>query len=246
MDFGAIIREARTSSGLSQAELGNRTGVSVGAIYELEVRGNGTVALLTKLCTGLDIRLTGLPRRPGFPQQVRALRTRRGWSQEKLAAKAGVSAPAIMRLERGQARISTLSAALKVLAPEARIRKPELAQWRAGTRDQRFTPKEVLDRVADVIGPIDLDPAAHRESRVLANRYYFEEDDGLKHEWSGRTVFCNPPYSHSDLFLRKAFSSWRAGQCKIVFLLLPVRTHTRSFHRQVVGLADVFFLEGRI
>src|ERR671913_1494149 len=104
------------------------------SIYELEARGNGTVALLTKLCTALDLRLTDLPRRPNFAQQVRVLRLRRGWSQEKLALKAKVSAPAIMRLERGNARVATLSAALDVLAPEARIRKPELAQWRAGTR----------------------------------------------------------------------------------------------------------------
>jgi transcriptional regulator with XRE-family HTH domain len=179
MDFGTFIRQARTSSGLSQAELANRAGLSIGVIYELEARGNGTVALLTKLCTALDLRLTGLPRRPNFAQQVRVLRLRRGWSQEKLAMKAKVSAPAIMRLERGNARVATLSAALDVLAPEARIRKPELAQWRAGTRDRRFTPQEVLERVHNVIGAIDLDPAAHRESSVIAQRYFYEEDDGL-------------------------------------------------------------------
>src|SRR4051812_39408104 len=141
MDLAGIVREARTSSGLSQAELASRASVSPHAIWELEARGNGTVALLTKVCAALDLRFTGLPRRPSLPQQVRALRTKRGWSQEKLAAKADVSAPAIMRLERGQARVATLSAALRVLAPEARIRKPELAQWRAGGRGKRFTPQ---------------------------------------------------------------------------------------------------------
>jgi transcriptional regulator with XRE-family HTH domain len=108
MDLAGIVREARTSSGLSQAELATRASVSPHAIWELEARGNGTVGLLTKVCAALDLRFAGLPRGAGFPQQVRALRQRRGWSQDRLAIKAGVSAPAIMRLERGQARVATL------------------------------------------------------------------------------------------------------------------------------------------
>jgi len=246
MDFGAIIREARTSSGLSQADLAKRAGVSIGAIYELEVRGNGTVALLTRLCTALDLRFTGLPRVSGFPRQVRTPRQRRDWSQERLARKAGVSAPAIMRLERGQARIATLSSALKVLAPNARPRKPEFARWRGGARDCRFTPREMLHRINSVIGPIYLDPCAHPASAVIAHQKLFEEDDGLSHEWIAATAYANPPYSRSAAFLRKAVESWTSGNCSTVLLLLPVSTQTEAFHRYVVGSADVFFLRGRI
>src|SRR3954467_1709217 len=99
MDIAAAIREARTSSGLSQSELAHRASVSPHAVWELEARGNGTVALLTKLCPALDLRFAGLPRGASFGDQVRAARLKRGWGQERLADEAQVSPSSIMRLE---------------------------------------------------------------------------------------------------------------------------------------------------
>ena len=163
MDFAAAIREARTSSGLTQSDLAARAGVSSHAVWELENKGNGTVAVLSAVCAALDLRFAGLPRGRSFGDQVRTLRTRRGWSQERLAQRAGISIPAIIRLERGNARITTLRAALALLAPRVRVRRTEVAQWGGGSRDRRFTPPHVLAK--RVIGPFDLDPAGHPDSR---------------------------------------------------------------------------------
>jgi len=246
MDFGAIIREARTSSGLSQADLANRAGVSIGAIYELEARGNGTVALLITLCQTLDLRFAGLPKGARFGEQVRALRLRRRWSQETLAGSARVSSPAIMRLESGNARIATLSAALKVLAPNARVRKPDIANWGSGSRDERLTPPDLFEQVVVVLGSIDLDPCAHPLSPVRARRYYRKEDDGLTRPWRGMNVYVNPPYSAAAAFVRKAHEAWSTGECRTIMMLLPVQTQHQFFHTNVVGSADVFFLRGKI
>lgn len=245
MDFSAAIRKARTSSGLSQTDLAERAGVSPHAVWEIENRGNGTVDILARLCAALDLRFAGLPRGKTFSEQVKTLRLRRGWSQERLAEHAGVSAPAIMRLERGNPRVATLSAALAVLAPKARVRRSDLAAWRGGSRDCCFTPASVLERITRVIGPIDLDPTGHPESPVIASKTYTEEDDGLTHAWAAKTVYCNPPYSRASAFLRKAYDSWRREECRVLLMLLPVQTHTVAFHDCVVGNADVFLLKGR-
>jgi phage N-6-adenine-methyltransferase len=202
--------------------------------------------LLAIICSALDLRFAGLPKGRSFGEQVRTLRLRRGWSQEKLAERAAHSAPAVSRLEQDTARIATLSAALAVLAPKARVRKPEVAQWGQGERDCRFTPPEVLKRVEAVIGLIDLDPTAHPESPVITKRYYCEEHDGLTQPWNAHTVYCNPPFSAAATFIRKAREEWDKGECKVVLMLLPVQTHTVTFHECAVGQADVFLLKGRI
>jgi hypothetical protein len=59
-------------------------------------------------------------------------------------------------------------------------------------------------------------------------------------------VFCNPPYSKATPFISKAVKSWREGECEVVLLLLPARTHQSAFHEAIAGHADIFFLRGRM
>src|SRR3712207_1469234 len=101
MDFATIIREARTSSGLTQAGLAQRAGISSRAVWEIENQGSGTVTTLSALADGLDLRFSGLPRGKSLGDQIKTMRLRRGWSQQKLASRVGVSVPAIIRLEIG-------------------------------------------------------------------------------------------------------------------------------------------------
>jgi hypothetical protein len=63
--------------------------------------------------------------------------------------------------------------------------------------DEWRTPKETIDRVCEVLGQIDLDPASSdgANATVQAKRFYTKKDDGLERRWSGR-VFLNPPYSY--------------------------------------------------
>ncbi len=246
MNFAAIIREARTSSGLSQPALADKAGVGVATLWRVEKEGDGTVDVLTRLCRALDLRFAGLPRAESFSEQVKLLRTRRGWSQERLAERIGVSVGSITRLEIGNARIKTLDAALRVLAPQARIRKPEVTHWGVGARDERFTPPDLLEKIERVIGPIGLDPCAHPQSKVRADRYYYIEDDGLAQPWKAKTVYINPPYSSAAEFIRKAHQTWKAGDCEVILALLQVQMHHHWVHEYLAGQADIFFLRGRI
>jgi hypothetical protein len=88
VDFSTIIREACTSLGLSQSDPASP---GIASVWRLENNGNGTVEVLTRLSVVLDLRFTGMPRGRSFGDPIKALRTRRGWSQERLAERAGVS-----------------------------------------------------------------------------------------------------------------------------------------------------------
>ena len=60
---------------------------------------------------------------------------------------------------------------------------------------ENYTPAPIIQKVRDVLGEIDLDPAScdYAQKVVKAKKYYTEKDDGLKKPWSGK-VFLNPPY----------------------------------------------------
>lgn len=63
-----------------------------------------------------------------------------------------------------------------------------------------YTPQWIIGAATKTLGHIDLDPASDEfgNSRVKANRYITEQEDGLKADWKSNnkiqsTVFCNPP-----------------------------------------------------
>ena len=76
--------------------------------------------------------------------------------------------------------------------------------------------------------------------------YYTQDDDGLSLPWFG-TVFMNPPYERSmRQWTAKAKAEVEQGNAEIVIGLIPVRTDTRYWHRDIAGSASVLFLKGRL
>jgi hypothetical protein len=72
--------------------------------------------------------------------------------------------------------------------------------------DDWYTPKEWTDRVLEVMGSIDLDPASCHEANrhcVNATKWYSKEINGLDphHEWFGN-VYLNPPYGRDEMSAR--------------------------------------------
>jgi len=69
----------------------------------------------------------------------------------------------------------------------------------------------------------------------------FCETDALGLDWSGKRVFCNPPYSNIPAFLAKR------KEPGIAVYLLPSRTGTKWFHEVVLPEArEIRFLRGRL
>lgn len=105
------------------------------------------------------------------------------------------------------------------------------------------TPQEVFDRLNRQYH-FTLDPCATKEN-AKCEKYYTREQDGLKQDWAGETVFCNPPYG-------KEMPKWiekcarHAEEGGVAVMLIPARTDTRAFHDYIYHRAEIQFLRGRL
>lgn len=107
------------------------------------------------------------------------------------------------------------------------------------------TPPEVFAELNREFG-FSMDVCAAAWNAKLP-RFFTEEQDGLRQDWSGERCFMNPPYGRGiDQWLEKAFTETR-WRCPLVVALIPARTDTRWWHTWVVGAADeVRCLKGRL
>lgn len=103
-----------------------------------------------------------------------------------------------------------------------------------------YTPKEIIDS----LGVFDLDPCAPMKPLwKTAERMINKEEDGLKTEWGGVRVFCNPPYSQPLLTeFCKRMAENRNG-----ILLIFARTGNKCFQNILMPAADaILFMRKRI
>ncbi|MBY0337326.1 MAG: helix-turn-helix transcriptional regulator [Acetobacteraceae bacterium] len=245
--IGRAVAEARRSAGLTLHDLSRRAGVSPSAIFEME-KGSGRMRTAARVLDALDVRIAGLPASggPTLHGRLRAARERRGWSVADVAARAGVSENAVRRVEGGGGRVATVEALLRLLAPQARVRREERARWQSGRRDTRLTPPAVVEALRRAVGrPFDLDPCHHPGSLVGAATAHGIDEDGLRRPWRG-AVFVNPPFTGAAFYIRRAFAAWRSGEAEVIVMLLAAQPHQATFHDYIFGAADVFLLRGRV
>ncbi len=111
--------------------------------------------------------------------------------------------------------------------------------------DQWETPQDFFDQLDNEFH-FTLDPCAD-ESNHKCERYFTKEQDGLKQDWSGEIVFCNPPYGRKvGEWVQKCFQEVYAGDCKCAVLLLFSNTDTKWFHDWIYHKAEVRFVKGRL
>ncbi len=91
----------------------------------------------------------------------------------------------------------------------------------------------------------DLDPCA-TDGNHKCKSYYTKEDDGLKRDWGGRRVFCNPPYGRVMPAWVKKCSEEAQKPGTTVVMLIPARTDTAYFHDYIYGKAEIRFVRGRL
>ena len=103
--------------------------------------------------------------------------------------------------------------------------------------DRRYTTRETMDLCMRLAGvdAWDLDVAADEESH-WSREWCDVEVDGLKQPWHGR-VWCNPPYSNIEPWVRKAWQE--IGACTVIAMLLPSnRTEQPWFQNLVERFRD--------
>lgn len=109
--------------------------------------------------------------------------------------------------------------------------------------DEWATPDEIYKNLDEEFN-FTLDPCSTDENHKCSN-YFTKKDDGLKKQWGGARVFCNPPYSTIGKWVEKAYRESRNDNTLVV-LLIPARTDTRYFHDFIYNRAEIRFVKGRL
>lgn len=90
-----------------------------------------------------------------------------------------------------------------------------------------------------------LDPCATAENDKCRT-FYTKDDDGLKKDWGGQIVFCNPPYGMEiKKWVRKCYEESKKPNT-VVVMLIPARTDTAYFHDYIYKKSEVRFIRGRL
>lgn len=110
--------------------------------------------------------------------------------------------------------------------------------------DEWETPQEVFDKLnAEFHFTLDV---CSTDQNAKCKKHFTREQDGLKQDWSGETVWCNPPYGREiGLWCKKCYDHVTSGG-GIAVMLVPSRTDTKWFHDWVYGKSELRFVKGRI
>ena len=109
--------------------------------------------------------------------------------------------------------------------------------------DEWATPQELFDQLNNEFH-FTLDVCATKENAKCAH-FFTKEQDGLVQDWTGHTVYCNPPYGKGvEKWCCKCLQHSCGGG--IAVMLIPARTDTKWFHEYVYEKAEVRFIRGRL
>lgn len=113
---------------------------------------------------------------------------------------------------------------------------PHITRVNKGSQGDCYeTPWALIKLLETVFGKFTLDVCASA-GNAKAKRFFTEEEDGLKQTWSGR-VWCNPPFSMKEEFLRKVMRE--RNRCEVIAVLLPNNARETEWWRYNVWyLAD--------
>ena len=96
-----------------------------------------------------------------------------------------------------------------------------------------YTPSWLIERIADFYGGAYYDPCPASQGVVV--------ESGLFGDWTGKRVFCNPPYGNPiKPWIVKAMTE----PCREVMLLVPANTETAWF--APLYAHTLCFIRGRV
>ena len=106
------------------------------------------------------------------------------------------------------------------------------------------TPQDFFDKLNDEFH-FTLDPCCSKQT-AKCGKYYTIVENGLIQDWSGETVFCNPPYGREIYDWVKKCSLEAKNGNTIVVMLIPARTDTKYFHEFIYNKSEIRFIKGRL
>ena len=107
------------------------------------------------------------------------------------------------------------------------------------------TPQEFYNKLNEEFN-FNLDPCATNENHKC-EKYFTIDDDGLKQNWQGHRVFCNPPYGRVlKEWVQKCYEESLKPNTTVV-MLIPARTDTIYFHKYIYNISkEIRFIKGRL
>lgn len=109
-------------------------------------------------------------------------------------------------------------------------------------KDDWETPQALFEKLNKKYN-FTLDPCAN-DLNHKCDKYYTVKEDGLKQDWTGETVFCNPPYGRNiNAWVKKCAEESKHAT---VVMLIPARTDTSYFHDYIYNKAEIEFIRGRL
>ena len=106
------------------------------------------------------------------------------------------------------------------------------------------TPQQFFDRIDEKF-EFTLDCCATPRS-AKCEKYFTKVDNALTKDWSGHTVWMNPPYGREIKdWIRKAYNESKKPNTKVV-CLIPARTDTLYWHNYCMNADEVYFIKGRL
>ena len=109
------------------------------------------------------------------------------------------------------------------------------------------TPDYLFNQLNEVF-QFDLDVACDSTNCKTANGFKFDKgENGLEKDWNGR-VFCNPPFSEKDKWIKKACYEVYQKSCPIVVMVLPLNCmSTKTFYDYIIKNNIAYeILKGRV
>lgn len=251
--LGDEIIKARRLRNLSQRSLAARVGMSRTTVANLEA-GRGTLTALVTVLDALAHRFTAQAADLELGPWVAHTRKHLRLSQERLSIQAGVSRPAIMRIERGEGTIATMIAAMVVLglSPSLANVAVEAAPAPLPAPTVRLLHGDCRDHMQDfaqqglMFDAIVTDPPYHLAS--IMRRFGGRRAAPLK---GGEPGSANPYRSIATGFMGQEWDgggvafdaeTWRAA-----YAVLKPGGHliafggARTFHRLAVAVEDAGF-----
>lgn len=93
-----------------------------------------------------------------------------------------------------------------------------------------------------------VDAACTSKDKKLENGFCYDLGmNGLLEPWTGHRVFCNPPFSTKDDWIRKAVSEVDGGGCPLCVMILPSNSMSlKIWFTHIYGKFLYEIVEGRI
>lgn len=105
------------------------------------------------------------------------------------------------------------------------------------------TPQGLFDKL-NAEFHFTLDPCCTDEN-AKCEKHYTKMQDGLLQDWTGETVFCNPPYGRTmPKWIEKCYKHKLEGGTAV--MLIPARTDTKAFHEWIYNQSEIRFIKGRL